>query len=72
VLSSVAAEIVCVVLLLVVLAFAVVRPRAWPEAVAAVPAVAVVVLSGAVPASDAWSETRRLLPVQLSVPSYPC
>jgi arsenical pump membrane protein len=72
VLSSVAAEIVCVVLLLVVLAFAVVRPRGWPEAVAAVPAVAVVVLSGAVPASDAWSETRRLLPVQLSVPSYPC
>ncbi len=62
-LSSVAAEIVCVVLLLVVLAFAVVRPRGWPEAVAAVPAVAVVVLSGAVPASDAWSETRRLLPV---------
>jgi arsenical pump membrane protein len=63
VLSSVAAEIVCVVLLLVVLGFAVVRPRGWPEAVAAVPAVAVVVLVGAVPASDGWSETRRLLPV---------
>jgi arsenical pump membrane protein len=63
VLSGVAAEIVCVVLLSVVLGFAVVRPRGWPEAVAAVPAVAVVVLIGAVPASDGWSETRRLLPV---------
>jgi arsenical pump membrane protein len=63
VLSGVAAEIVCVVLLSVVLGFAVVRPRGWPEAVAAVPAVAVVVLVGAVPASDGWSETRRLLPV---------
>jgi arsenical pump membrane protein len=63
VLSSGAAEIVCGVLLVVVLGFAVVRPRGWPEAVAAVPAVAVVVMIGAVPAADAWAETRRLLPV---------
>jgi hypothetical protein len=63
VLSSGAAESVCGLLLVVVLAFAVVRPRGWPEAVPAVPAVAVVVLIGAVPAADAWAETRRLLPV---------
>ena len=63
VLSSVFAVIVSVVLLLAVLAFAVVRPRGWPEAVAAVPAATVVVLVGAVPVSEAWSEVRRLLPV---------
>jgi arsenical pump membrane protein len=63
VLNGVAAEIVCLALLFVLLMFAVVRPRGWPEAVAAVPAVAVVVLLGAVPASSAWSEIRRLLPV---------
>jgi arsenical pump membrane protein len=62
-LSGAVAEVVSGVLLLAVLAFAVVRPLGWPEAVAALPCVALVVLSGAVPAADAWSETRRLLPV---------
>jgi arsenical pump membrane protein len=57
------AELLCVVVLLAVLAFAVVRPRGWPEAVLAVPAAAVVVAAGAVPASDAWAQTRQLLPV---------
>ncbi|MGZ4627277.1 MAG: SLC13 family permease [Kineosporiaceae bacterium] len=45
-----------------VLAFAVVRPRGLPEAVAAVPAAAVVVVTGLVPASAAWDEIRSLLP----------
>ena len=61
--NSGAAELLCAALLLAVLGFAVTRPRGWPEAAVAVPAVAVVVLTGAVPASDAWAETRRLLPV---------
>jgi arsenical pump membrane protein len=63
VLSGVAAEVVGVALLLVVLAFAVIRPRGWPEVATAGPAAAVVVLTGAMSGSDAWAETRRLLPV---------
>ncbi|MEU7046092.1 SLC13 family permease [Streptomyces varsoviensis] len=56
-------ETVSVLLLLAVLAFAVVRPRGLPEAVAAVPAAAVVVAIGAVSPADAWEQTRTLLPV---------
>jgi arsenical pump membrane protein len=53
---------VALVLLATVLAFAVIRPRGLPEAVAAVPAAAVVVLGGLVPWSDAEAEIRSLLP----------
>jgi arsenical pump membrane protein len=47
----------------VVLAWAVIRPRDWPEAVAAVPAAALVVGTGAISARDAGEEAGRLGPV---------
>jgi arsenical pump membrane protein len=46
-----------------VLAWAVIRPRGWPEAVAAVPAAAVVIGAGAVSPHAALAEAERLGPV---------
>jgi arsenical pump membrane protein len=51
------------VLLVAVLAFAVARPWGWPEAVVAVPAAALVIVTGAVSAHRALTEAARLGPV---------
>jgi arsenical pump membrane protein len=62
-LDATAGEIVALLALLVVLAWAVIRPRGWPEAIAAVPAAAILIAAGAIPVGDADTEARRLGPV---------
>lgn len=61
--ASAIAEVVSAAALIAVLAWAVRRPRGWPEAVAAVPAGLLVILIGAVSFSAALAEARRLAPV---------
>ncbi|MFF3374652.1 SLC13 family permease [Streptomyces sp. NPDC002680] len=61
--NSASAEALSVVLLVAVLACAVVRPFGLPEAVVAVPAAGLVVVSGAISPEHAWQEAERLGPV---------
>ena len=63
VLSGVAAEAVSVATLALVLAFAVIRPWGWTEAVVAVPAAVLVIAVGAISPHGALTEARRLGPI---------
>jgi arsenical pump membrane protein len=56
-------EALAVALLFLVLAWAIARPRGWPEAVLAVPAAALVVVSGAISNGHLRDECARLGPV---------
>ncbi|HET6736802.1 SLC13 family permease [Mycobacterium sp.] len=51
------------VALILVLGFAMVRPRGWPEAVVAAPAAALLIAFGVISLHDAAAEVGRLLPV---------
>jgi arsenical pump membrane protein len=62
-LNAAASETVSVLALVAVLAWAVIRPRGWPEAVIAVPAAVCLIAAGAIQAGTALDQARRIGPV---------
>jgi arsenical pump membrane protein len=62
-LNATVGETMALLALVAVLAWAVIRPRGWPEAVVAVPAALILIAAGAIGASSAITEARQLGPV---------
>jgi arsenical pump membrane protein len=62
-LNAVAGETVALIALAAVLAWAVIRPREWPDAVAAVPAAVLLIAAGTIGVSGAITQARQLGPV---------
>jgi len=63
VLNAAIGETVALIALITVLAWAVIRPREWPEAVVAGPAAVILIAAGAIGGSGAITEARQLGPV---------
>ena len=61
--SAAVGETMALLALVAVLAWAVIRPRGWPEAVVAVPAGVILIAAGAIGVSGAVTEARQLGPV---------
>ncbi len=61
--NAAASETLALIALAAVLAWAVIRPRGWPEAVVAVPAAVILIAVGAIGVSGAVMQARQLRPV---------